>query len=50
MQYRESLEEQGLCMEDEIERKVASRRRRLQSDYGLYTSTDGANNRRSSGT
>ena len=49
MQYRESLEEQGLRNLDEIERKVASHRRRLQSEYGLSTSTDGANNRRSSG-
>ncbi|WVZ88371.1 hypothetical protein U9M48_034900 [Paspalum notatum var. saurae] len=48
MQYRESLEEQGLRNMDEIERKVASHRRHLQSEYGLSTSTDGANNRRSS--
>ncbi|RLN07616.1 U2 snRNP-associated SURP motif-containing protein-like isoform X1 [Panicum miliaceum] len=48
MQYRESLEEQGLRNMDEIERKVASHRRRLQSEYGLSTSTDGANSRRSS--
>ncbi|AQK69046.1 Protein RRC1 [Zea mays] len=50
MQYRESLEEQGLRDLDEIERKVASHRRRLQSEYGLSTPTDGANSRRSSGT
>ena len=49
MQYRESLEEQGLRNMDEIERKVASHRRRLQSEYGLSTSTDGAHSRRSSG-
>ncbi|TVU32838.1 hypothetical protein EJB05_24597 [Eragrostis curvula] len=48
MQYRESLEEQGLRNVDEIERKVASHRRRLQSEYGLSISTDGANSRRSS--
>ncbi|KAL6629961.1 hypothetical protein ACP70R_029726 [Stipagrostis hirtigluma subsp. patula] len=48
MQYRESLEEQGLRNVDEIERKVASHRRRLQSEYGLSSSADGANNRRSS--
>ncbi|KAM3228281.1 hypothetical protein ACQJBY_059761 [Aegilops geniculata] len=47
MQYRESLEEKGLHSMEEIERKVASHRRRLQSDYGL-SSIDGANNRRSS--
>ena len=49
MQYRESLEEQGLRDLDEIERKVASHRRRLQTEYGLSTPTDGANSRRSSG-
>jgi hypothetical protein len=49
MQYRESLEEQGIRNMDEIERKVASHRRHLQSEYGLSTSTDGANSRRSSG-
>uniref|UniRef100_A0A0A9CSA9 CWF21 domain-containing protein n=1 Tax=Arundo donax TaxID=35708 RepID=A0A0A9CSA9_ARUDO len=48
MQYRESLEEQGLRNIDEIERKVANHRRRLQSEYGLSNSTDGASNRRSS--
>ncbi|PAN04354.1 hypothetical protein PAHAL_1G061200 [Panicum hallii] len=48
MQYRESLEEQGIRNMDEIERKVASHRRHLQSEYGLSTSTDGANSRRSS--
>ncbi|GJN08000.1 hypothetical protein PR202_ga25884 [Eleusine coracana subsp. coracana] len=48
MQYRESLEEQGLRNVDEIERKVASHRRRLQSEYGLSISTDGTNSRRSS--
>jgi U2-associated protein SR140 len=47
MQYHESLEEQGLRNVDEIERKVASHRRRLQSQYGLSISTDGANNRSS---
>jgi len=48
MQYRESLEEKGLHNMDEIEGKVASHRRRLQSEYGLSSSMDGANNRRSS--
>jgi U2-associated protein SR140 len=49
MQYRESLEEKGLQNMEEIEVKVASHRRRLQSEYGLSSSIDGANNRRSSG-
>ncbi|KAF6995059.1 hypothetical protein CFC21_011632 [Triticum aestivum] len=48
MQYRESLEEKGLWNMEELERKVASHRRRLQSEYGLSSSVDGANNRRSS--
>ncbi|KAM0874217.1 hypothetical protein ACQ4PT_037537 [Festuca glaucescens] len=48
MQYRESLEEKGLQNTEEIEGKVASHRRRLQSEYGLSSSIDGANNRRSS--
>uniref|UniRef100_A0A0D3F1J8 RRM domain-containing protein n=1 Tax=Oryza barthii TaxID=65489 RepID=A0A0D3F1J8_9ORYZ len=48
MQYRESLEEKGLRNTEEIEKKVASHRRRLQSEYGLSFSNDGANNRRSS--
>jgi U2-associated protein SR140 len=48
MQYRESLEEQGLRNVNEIERKVANHRRHLQSEYGLSISTsDGANNRSS---
>jgi U2-associated protein SR140 len=49
MQYRESLEEQGLRSMDEIERKVASHRKRLQSEYGLSTPTVGANSKQSSG-
>uniref|UniRef100_A0A0E0G2I7 RRM domain-containing protein n=1 Tax=Oryza nivara TaxID=4536 RepID=A0A0E0G2I7_ORYNI len=48
MQYRESLEEKGLRNTEEIEKKVASHRRRLQSEYGLSFSNDGANSRRSS--
>ncbi|KAK8461595.1 hypothetical protein SEVIR_1G062500v4 [Setaria viridis] len=48
VQYRESLEEQGLRNMDEIEKKVASHRKRLQSEYGLSTSTVGANSKRSS--
>ena len=49
MQYHESLEEKGLRSTEEIERNVASHRRRLLSEYGLSSSIDGANNRRSSG-
>uniref|UniRef100_A0A0E0CGN3 RRM domain-containing protein n=1 Tax=Oryza meridionalis TaxID=40149 RepID=A0A0E0CGN3_9ORYZ len=48
MQYRESLEEKSLRNTEEIEKKVASHRRRLQSEYGLSFSNDGANSRRSS--
>ncbi|XP_010233907.1 protein RRC1 isoform X3 [Brachypodium distachyon] len=48
MQYRESLEEKGLRNMEEIERKVASHRRHLQSEYGLSSSIDGAKNRQSS--
>ncbi|CAM0956389.1 unnamed protein product [Alopecurus aequalis] len=48
MQYHESLEEKGLRNTEEIERKVASHRKRLMSEYGLSSSIDGANNRRSS--
>jgi U2-associated protein SR140 len=49
MQYHESLEERGLRDTEEIERKVASHRRRLLSEYGLSSSTDKANNKQSSG-
>uniref|UniRef100_A0ACD5U588 Uncharacterized protein n=1 Tax=Avena sativa TaxID=4498 RepID=A0ACD5U588_AVESA len=43
MQYHESLEEKGLRNIEGIERKVASHRRRLLSEYGLSSSIDGAN-------
>ncbi|KAF0900461.1 hypothetical protein E2562_032069 [Oryza meyeriana var. granulata] len=49
MQHRESLEEKGLWNREEIERKVASHRRHLHSEYGLSFSNDGANSIRSSG-
>ncbi|XP_050220458.1 protein RRC1-like isoform X2 [Mercurialis annua] len=39
MEYRESLEERGMKNADEIERKVAIHRKRLQSDYGLISSS-----------
>ncbi|CAA6670262.1 unnamed protein product [Spirodela intermedia] len=42
MEYRESLEEQGIRNTDEIERRVASHRRRLKSEYGLADSGEDA--------
>lgn len=38
IEYRESLEERGVKSLEEIERKVAVYRRRLQSEYGLLDS------------
>ena len=38
MEYRESLEEQGIKNPEEIERKVAVHRSRLQAEYGLVNS------------
>ncbi|KAI3990610.1 hypothetical protein MKX01_022910, partial [Papaver californicum] len=38
MEYRESIEEQGIRSPGEIEKKVASHRRRLLSDFGLLGS------------
>ncbi|KAI3912764.1 hypothetical protein MKW92_040916, partial [Papaver armeniacum] len=38
MEYRESIEEQGIRSPGEIEKKVASHRRRLISDFGLLGS------------
>lgn len=35
IEYRESLEEQGIKNPDEIERKVEIHRQCLQSEYGL---------------
>ncbi|XP_052204072.1 protein RRC1 isoform X2 [Diospyros lotus] len=40
MEYRESLEERGVKNFEEIERKVANYRKRLQSEYGLSDSGD----------
>ncbi|XP_072969346.1 protein RRC1-like [Typha angustifolia] len=48
MEYRESLEERGLRSTEEIEKKVAIYRKRLQSEYGLSDSGDDGNNRCSS--
>ena len=35
MEYRESLEEQGIRSAEEIEKRVASHRKRLKSEFGL---------------
>jgi len=40
MEYRESLEDRGVKNLEEIERKVAVHRKRLQSEYGLSASND----------
>lgn len=40
IEYRESLEERGIKSSDEIERKVAIRRKQLQSEYGLLDSNN----------
>ncbi|XP_010278205.1 PREDICTED: protein RRC1-like isoform X3 [Nelumbo nucifera] len=43
IEYRESLEERGIRSSEEIERKVAIHRRRLQSEFGLSdTNEDGS--------
>lgn len=41
MEYREALEEEGIKSPQEIERKVATRRSRLQSEFSILdTNTD----------
>ncbi|GFS41957.1 RNA recognition motif (RRM)-containing protein [Actinidia rufa] len=40
MEYRESLEERGVKNLEEIDRKVAIHRKRLQSEYGLSDSNE----------
>ncbi|RWR96892.1 protein RRC1-like protein isoform X2 [Cinnamomum micranthum f. kanehirae] len=40
IEYRETLEERGIRSSEEIERKVASYRRRLQSEFGLSYSVE----------
>lgn len=47
MEYRDSLEERGIRSSEEIEKKVAVRRRRLQSEFGLLDSSDSSNKRSS---
>ena len=40
IEYRESLEERGIKSSEEIERKVATHRKRLRSEYGLLDSNE----------
>ncbi|XP_077221869.1 protein RRC1-like isoform X2 [Tasmannia lanceolata] len=42
MEYRESLEERGIRNAEEIEKKVANQRRRLQLEFGLLDSNEDA--------
>ncbi|KAF7833726.1 protein RRC1-like isoform X1 [Senna tora] len=49
IEYRESLEERGIKNLEEIDRKVAMHRKRLQAEFGLSDSSeDGQGNRRTS--
>ncbi|KAI4381005.1 hypothetical protein MLD38_007124 [Melastoma candidum] len=49
IEYRESLEERGIKSVEEIDKKVAAHRKRLESEYGLSSSKDDTMaNRRSS--
>ncbi|KAI3453996.1 hypothetical protein Pfo_010659 [Paulownia fortunei] len=48
MEYRESLEERGIKSSEEIERKVAIHRSRLQAEYGLLDSNADASGRKRS--
>ncbi|KAK2659076.1 hypothetical protein Ddye_005609 [Dipteronia dyeriana] len=49
IEYRESLEERGIKNSEEIERKVAIHRKRLESEYGLSDpSQDVSGNKRTS--
>lgn len=40
IEYRESLEDRGITSPEELERKVALQRKRLESDYGLSGSNE----------
>lgn len=42
IEYRESLEERGIKSPEEIERKVAIHRKRLESEFGLSDSIEDA--------
>ncbi|XP_048331356.2 protein RRC1 [Ziziphus jujuba] len=48
IEYRESLEERGIKNPEEIERKVAIHRKRLESEYGLSDSNEDASGSRKS--
>ncbi|KAJ3679191.1 hypothetical protein LUZ60_017202 [Juncus effusus] len=48
MEYRESLEERGVRNSDEIEKKVAQHRTRLEFDFGLSQQSDDAKSNKSS--
>ncbi|KAF6176512.1 hypothetical protein GIB67_007895 [Kingdonia uniflora] len=48
MEYRESLEERGIKSLEEIEKKVAVHRRRLQSEFGISDSDKNAFGKKSS--
>lgn len=50
MEYRELLEERGVKNLDDIERKIANYRRKLQLEYGLLGSSDGSNKQSSQRT
>lgn len=38
IEYRESLEDRGIKNQEEIEKKVAIHRKKLESDYGISDS------------
>ncbi|KAF5178342.1 Rrc1 [Thalictrum thalictroides] len=48
MEYRESLEDRGIRSPEEIERKVADQRRRLQSKFGLSDSNEDVSGKKKS--
>lgn len=45
IEYRESLEERGIRSPEEIKRKVATHRKRLEAEYGLSNSNEDASGR-----
>lgn len=47
IEYRETLEEQGMKNSEEIEKKVEIKRKRLEVDYGLTGSNEGNRNQKS---
>ncbi|KAB1213532.1 U2 snRNP-associated SURP motif-containing protein [Morella rubra] len=49
IEYRESLEERGIKSLEEIEKKVAMRRKQLQSEYGLLDSNNDSSRNTDSG-